>query len=133
MPCGFFRVGVGRLTGMLSKVASTILQSCRLAPSMPKPMGTPDASVSRLRLAPSLARSVGLGPLFFPAKRGFGHRAIHRLPRPTDAIQFVIFLQAQRPEPLEHPGGRPLLEPQVRRAAGTKARLVQVVPLAARS
>jgi hypothetical protein len=54
---------------MLSLVAGTNFISWRLAPSMCKPIGTPCPSVSRLRLTPSLPRSVGLGWVFFPERR----------------------------------------------------------------
>jgi hypothetical protein len=47
------------------------------------------------------------------------------------SFQFVVVIQAHHPELLEHPGGRPLLKPQVRRAAGANVRLIQGIPLAA--
>jgi len=73
-----------------------------------------------------------LGPVFFPTQRGFGQGAVHRLPRPVDAFQFVVFLQAGRPEFLENAGGDPFLEPVMGGAAGADAGGVQGVPLAAR-
>src|SRR4051794_41879656 len=51
---------------MLSSVASTNFLSWRLAPSTASPTGTPAASVSRLRLAPRLPRSVGFLPVHSP-------------------------------------------------------------------
>ena len=51
---------------MLSSVASTSFLSWRLAPSTARPTGTPLASVSRLRLVPSLPRSVGFRPVRSP-------------------------------------------------------------------
>ena len=64
--------------------------------------GMPLASVSRLLLVPPLPRSVGLGPVFFPAQRGFGHRTIHRQPVPVDALEVVILQQARFPERFKH-------------------------------
>src|SRR5439155_19045974 len=58
--------------GMLAMVSAMSLWSFRFAPSIVSPTGTPAPSVRRLRLVPSLARSVGFGPVFFPAQRGFG-------------------------------------------------------------
>jgi hypothetical protein len=74
----FFFVGFGRLIGILVMVSFVILKSFRFAPSTAMPIGTPCPSVSRLRFAPCFARSVGFGPLFFPSKRRFCHRSIHR-------------------------------------------------------
>jgi hypothetical protein len=54
------------------------------------------------------------------------------LPGPVEAFQFVVFLQAGRPEFLEYARGDPCLEPVMGRAAGTDAGGVQGVPLAAR-
>src|SRR3954452_21340624 len=51
---------------MLSRVASATFLSWRLAPSTASPTGTPLASVSRLRLVPSLPRSVGFLPVRSP-------------------------------------------------------------------
>jgi hypothetical protein len=61
-------VGTGCSIGMLTKVASTSFMSCRLAPSTATPKGTPRPSVSKLRLTPCLARSVGFGPVSSPPK-----------------------------------------------------------------
>src|SRR3954467_14563872 len=51
---------------MLSSVASTSFLSVQWAPSTPSPTATPLASVSRLRLAPCLPRSVGFLPVRSP-------------------------------------------------------------------
>ncbi len=80
---------------------------------------------------PRLLRSVGLGPVFFPAQRCFGQRPIHRLIRPFDPIEVVVLLQPQRPELLEHAGLGPLLEAAMRGTAGTDAGGPQRVPLTA--
>src|SRR5688572_19055913 len=50
---------------MLLSVSRASLKSTVFAPSTASPRGTPYESVSTLRLVPDLARSVGLGPLFF--------------------------------------------------------------------
>jgi hypothetical protein len=94
-------------------------------------MGTPSASVNKLRLTPFLARSVGFGPHFFPAQRGLGHGPIHRLPCPIDPFQLVILQQASFPKPPENARLDPLLEAIMGGAAGTNARGIQRVPLAA--
>src|SRR5512133_1334576 len=96
--------------GMLSRVSRAILKSLRLAPSTARPTGMPDASVSRLRLVPFLARSVGLGPVFFPSKRRFRHRSVHHHPVPVEALELVVGEQSATPELLEHPRFGPLQE-----------------------
>src|SRR5262245_3080560 len=95
---------------MLSMVSRVSLKSLRLAPSTVRPMGTPPPSVSRLRFVPILPRSVGFLPTFFPPKRGFGHGAIHRQPRPINALQGVICHQPLFPQGHEDIGFRPFLE-----------------------
>lgn len=132
MPCGCFRVALGRRTGMLWRVASTSLLSCRFAPSIARPIGTPEASVRTLRLTPSLARSVGLGPTFFPAQRSLGYGSVHRLPGPVDSFAFIVLLQPGRPEFLEDSGRHPFLEPVMGGTARTDPGLVQRIPLATR-
>src|SRR5262245_13362470 len=97
IPCGLDLVGLGRSTGMLSSVASTIFMSLRLAPSTARPTGTPSPSTSRLRLTPLLARSVGFFPVFFPPEGGLGHAAVHAQPGPVDALQLVVEHQASLP------------------------------------
>jgi len=130
MPCGFFRVGFGRLTGMLFNVASTILESCRLAPSMANPIGTPSPSVSKLRLTPSLARSVGLGPIFFPAQRCLGHRAVDGLPCPIDTFHLIILPESGGPKLLKNARRYPFLKSVMRRTTRTNSSGIQGIPLA---
>src|SRR5512147_2344080 len=120
-PCGAAADGSGRATGMLSMVSRISLWSLRLAPSTATPIGTPAASVRTLRLTPSLPRSVGFLPVFFPPERGLGHGPVHRLPPPSDPLQPVVLGQAELPEPGEHPGLGPLLEPAVGRGVGADA------------
>src|ERR1039457_1032477 len=127
IPCGFLGVAAGRSTGMLASVSRTIRMSWRLAPSTASPTGTPEASVSSERLTPSLARSVGLGPHFFPRQWRFGHRAVQAQPAPVEAFQFIVLQEPGRPEFQEHAGLYPLLEPVVRRRGRTDARGIQGV------
>lgn len=79
-------VGCGRRIGRLSKVASRSLMSCVFAPLTSTPNGTPQPSVSTDRFVPSLPRSVGFSPVFFPTPRRLGHRSVHALPIPLDAL-----------------------------------------------
>ena len=109
---------------MLFIVAWAILQSCRFAPSIAKPTGTPEPSVSRLRLTFFLALSVGLGPVFSPAEGGLGHGAIHGLPRPIDPFQLIIIFQSHFPQLAEHTGSGPFLKPRVSGTTGTNTRFV---------
>src|SRR5512146_1282450 len=115
MCCCCSSLGSGRSTTMLSIVARTSFMSWRLAPSAVRPIGTPCPSVNKLRLTPDLARSVGLGPLFFPAQRGFGHRPVHTYPFPINPLQLVEALDPCLPQLQEHTGFLPLLKPVVRR------------------
>lgn len=93
----------------------------------------PCPSVSKLRLTPPLARSVGLGPVFFPAERRLGHRPIHTHPVPVDPAQFVKPFDPGSPEGEKHPGFDPFLKSVVGRRFRTQVRLVQGGPLASRS
>src|SRR5262245_30738315 len=115
MPCGFGLVGFGRLTGVLRSVCSTSLQSCRFAPSTARPIGIPLASVSTIRLVQSFVRSVGLGPVFFPAKRRLRRRTVHRYPAPVEAFEFVVTKKPAFPELEEHVGIDPLAKTAIGR------------------
>ncbi len=55
---------MGWATWMACRVSRISLKSLRLAPSMTTEIGTPLASVKRLRLTPFFPRSVGLAPVF---------------------------------------------------------------------
>jgi len=92
---------------VLARAASAGFLSCRLAPSTAMPMGIPVPSRGKLRLTPPLAPSVGFGPVFFPAQRRLRHRPIPR--PPLEPLQFVIFLEPQRPRLAEHAFLTPLL------------------------
>src|SRR5512135_768050 len=98
---------------------------------MVRPIGTPCPSVSRLRFTPLLPRSVGLGPVFFPAQWGFGHRPIHREPVPVNPAQLIKLLQSCLPEFEEDSRFHPLLKTVMRRRMRTQLGLIQGLPLAA--
>ena len=51
---------------MASRVGGSRIQSCRLAPSVTQPMGTPLVSVATDHFHPVLPRSVGFGPVPSP-------------------------------------------------------------------
>ena len=86
-----------------------------------------------LRFVPLLARSVGLGPVFFPRQGRLRHRPIHRLPAPLDPLLLVILQQALLPEFPEDPRLGPALKGAVRRTARADPGGIQGVPLAARA
>src|SRR6516165_8759363 len=95
---------------MLSIVWRTIFISGRLAPSTANPTGMPAPSVSRLRLAPFWARSVGFLPVFFPPEGCLGHAPVHRQPGPVDPLPVVVGHQAGLPHGLEDAFFHPALE-----------------------
>src|SRR6476620_805647 len=104
--------------GMLSSVASTSFWSGTLAPSTATASGTPRPSISVERLTPSLPRSVGFFPVFFPTQRRLGHRSVHALPFPIDAFQLIVLGQSELPKFLEYTQLYPLLKVGMDRAAG---------------
>jgi hypothetical protein len=81
-------------------------------------------------LVPGLARSVGLGPVFFPPEPGLAQPPVGRLPFPLDLAQLVALLDQQGPDLLEDAVAAPPLEPAVHRAI-VAILLGQLVPLAA--
>jgi len=91
----------------------------------------PRASVKRLRLTPPLARSVGVGPVFFPAQRRLVQRTVEGHPLKIEPNQLVVVPQGFVPEPGKHARLYPLLEAAVRRAGRANARRAQRFPLAA--
>src|SRR4051794_29580150 len=135
IPCGSSSVGSGRSTssGMLSSVASTSFMSLRLAPSTANPTGMPSPSTSRLRLAPSLPRSVGFLPVFFPPEGCFRHAPVHRQPGPVNPFPVVVGHQARLPQVLEDSLLNPALEAVVGGGAGAETGGVQGLPLTARA
>src|SRR5262249_56710997 len=100
------------------------------APAPTPPDGPPSRSTSRLCLLPFLARSVGLGPPFFPPEPGFAQSAVGALPVEVDVAQFSALGDQNRPETLHHAVVAPALEPAVDGAV-TAELPGQVVPLAA--
>src|SRR5450432_1830249 len=116
---------------MFSIVSRASLKSLRFAPSTATARGTPLASVSKLRLVPPLARSVGFGPVFFPAQGCLGHRTVHRKPGPVDSDELLVVSKGLHPGPLEDAGLGPFQEATVRRGARAYASGVEGVPLAA--
>src|SRR5512142_245793 len=118
---------------ILSSVGRLSFISWRLAPSIAKPIGTPCPSVSRLRFTPLLPRSVGLGPVFFPAQRRFGHRPVHREPLPVNPMQLIKLLDSRLPQLEEDSGFDPLLKAIMGRRMRTQFGVIQRLPLAARS
>ena len=80
---------------------------------------------------PVLARSVGLGPVFFPGQGRLGHRPVHRLPAPLDPVLLVVLHEPLLPKPPEDPSLRPALERPVGRAAVADAGGIQGIPLTA--
>ena len=107
----------GRETGMRVERGGDQLWSCTLAPSTATASGTPRPSISTDRLTPSLPRSVGFFPVFFPTQRRLGHRPVHALPFPVDPFQVVVLVQGESPQFLEHAQLNPLLKVGVNRAA----------------
>src|SRR5580658_1169909 len=103
-----------------SSVSATNFWSGTLAPSTATPSGTPRPSISVERLTPSLPRSVGFFPVFFPTQRRFGHRPVHTLPPPVDPFQIVVDEQGQSPQFLKHAQLDPLLKIVVDGAARAK-------------
>src|SRR3990170_8898399 len=80
------------------------------------PSGTPRQSVTTDRLTPSLPRSVGFLPVFFPAQRRLGHGSVQCLPTPSDPASHVIRLQTCFPEAMKYPALAPFLEVPMHRA-----------------
>src|SRR5690349_421441 len=124
---------MGRSTGLLSRVSTNILKSFLFAPATHKPTGTPLASTSSERLVPLLARSTGLGPVFFPRQGRLAHRPIHRKPTPVDAVKGVVLRQPGLPETPKKAVLGPGLKAVVGRPTGGEAGGPQRVPLAAGS
>ena len=120
----FFGAGLGQ--ARLFNVRPTSFLSCRFAPSTVRPRGTPAPSVSKERLVPLFARSVGFFPHFFPAQRGLRYRAVERLPFPLDSLQRVVLEQPGFPQSAEHAPLYPLLKAAMERAA--RAELAMAPP-----
>ncbi len=132
MPCWLRAVGFGRSMGMLSMVSKAILKSFRLAPSIASPNGIPYPSVRRLRFVPFFARSVGLGPVFFPTERGLAHRTVHREPLPVNTYQPIKGEEPLLPEFKEDTSFDPLKKAAMCARARAQPSAVQRVPLHSR-
>src|SRR5438552_11915912 len=98
------------MTRASSNSASAALSGV-FAAVIANPIGTPPPSVRTWRLVPDFARSVGFGPVFFPAQRRFVERGVGRLPRPLQALGGVIVLQQQAPHRFPDSLLSPALEP----------------------
>lgn len=124
--------GSGRSMTTAFMVSSSSLQSCRFAPSSTTDKGPPSASTSKLFLLPAFPRSVGLGPVFSPAKSGFVGAAVGSLPCPIKAAEFGALGGKLAPDALKNSSGGPHLKPVVDTAVVAKfAR--EMVPLATRA
>ena len=71
-------------------------------------------------MTPDLPRSVGFGPVFFPAQGSLGGRAVQTLPLPLDTAQRVVATQQALPEFMEDMALRPLLEVAMQGTAGAE-------------
>jgi hypothetical protein len=114
-------------------VERTRCMSCRLAPSTASPRGTPGPSGNRRRFTPPLARSVGVGPGFFPPERSLGHRAVQASPGPVKTLPFVNLGHSRVPEFQEDARVDPFLKAVVGGGVGTQLGLMEGFPLAARA
>ena len=81
-------------------------------------------------MAPFLARSVGLLPVFFPPEGRLGHAPVHTQPGPVDPLPVVVGHQAGLPHGPEDAFVHPALEAVVGGGAGAEAGGVEGLPLA---
>src|SRR2546428_7645574 len=107
------------MTRESSSSASAVLSGV-LAAVIANPIGTTPPSVRTWRLVPDFARSVGLGPVFFPAQRGFVERGVGRLPGPLQPLRRVIVLEEQTPHRLPDTAVDPALKAAMDRGAGAE-------------
>ena len=77
---------------------------------------------------PGLPRSVGFGPVFFPAETGFVHAPVGGLPGPVDVAEFLAFFQERGPDEPENALSSPGLEPVMGTAVVAKF-FREMVPL----
>ncbi len=80
-----------------------------------------------------LPRSVGLGPVFFPAQRSFRHRSIHTQPIPIHPAHLIELLDSSEPSLEKDACFHPLLKAIVRGRMRTQVGLVEGLPLASSS
>jgi len=109
-------IDLGRRTGIDRNVAHNRVMSWAFAPAIAVPIGTPRASVTTDRLTPSLPRSVGFLPVFFPAQQRLGHGTVQRLPTPCDPASRIIRLRTFFPEALKDASSAPFLKVPMRGA-----------------
>src|SRR3954467_5988212 len=122
--------GSGRSTTIASIVSLRSFCSTTFAPAIATPNGPPSPSVSRLFLVPSLPRSVGFLPVFFPPEPGLAQHRVGTLPLPLHPAEFVALGDQHGPDLLHDAAFDPALEPVVDRALGAEP-FGQLVPLAA--
>src|SRR5579883_1436789 len=83
--------------------------------------GHPTPVDQQAALRPPLAAIGRIGARLVPPERRLGQRPSHRLIRPLNLAEFVVFLESQRPELFEHAGRTPLLEAAMGGTARTDA------------
>src|SRR5947209_7315995 len=130
MCCGSSAVGSGRSTTIASIVSFSNRRSRTLAPAITTPSGPPWPSTTIDFLVPSLPRSVGFLPVFFPPEPGLAQPSIRALPLPIHRTQLVALRDEGRPDPFHDTAGAPALEPIVDRALGAEL-AGELLPLAA--
>src|SRR5207245_10219101 len=99
----------------VSSSSASAVWSGVLAAVIPNPIGTPPPLVRTWRLVPDFARSVGFGPVFFPALWGFVQGGIGRLPGPLQALGGIIVLHDEVPHRRPHAAFDPGLEAPMHR------------------
>src|SRR5262245_38686524 len=93
--------------------------------------GTPRASVMRWCLDPALRRSVGFGPVFFPA-HGADGAAVDDGPPLVETAAPTEFSEQRLMKLLPYPGALPLHQPALAGAARATAHLLRQHPRNAR-
>src|SRR5450759_435312 len=93
---------------MASSVSKVAFMSWVFAPVMTAERGVPLWSVRMCLFVPSLALSVGLGPVLSPERR-LDRTRVERLPSPLDSPQLVVLPEEPDPQLLEDPFADPLL------------------------
>jgi hypothetical protein len=89
-----------------SRIGSTSMLSCRLAPVIATASGSPSAVNSRWYFVPALPRSVGFGPVSSPLSCPDAHRVQGR-PRPVQQPFLAELIQYGVVELLPHSGRLP--------------------------
>src|SRR5512134_1252201 len=123
----------GRGATTASRVGTSWVMSCRLAPVTMIDSGTPRASTSSIRLLPFFSPVRGVGPHRLLCQRRLQHCPVDALPSPGNALHLVVLGQPSLPQRQEQARLLPLQEPLVDRAGAAKALAGQGLPLAARA